>query len=347
MPDYNSFQKAEGFTKSFNKLGLVETFVSDKDIVDLNGFSDAIQIVGSKSATFSTGAVMKANVGKQIGISQLKINTAAKIPLPAIAEVGTPGTATYSRGTSSWSSQFIDVDTATVITSSVDNTQVLRIFDTQSSIAKTIDMSITEPAPLLIFNPTAYAYDGSGGSYQAYTKEIRSNWGKTYTVDESDDITFATGVTNIITDGNEASLASINTTKRYFRVTEKTAVTYTTANVFVTNQNGSGTPNTCFAGCGGMTKTARNVPNITVDSIVDIAPPLSQVTVKVRSSVGLDVANGSVIIPDQIMGESEQLVFDTDLLVVDKGQYLTVEIVSVVDLEIPVTLSEITSVAEV
>lgn len=72
-----------------------------------------------------------------------------------------------------------------------------------------------------------------------------------------------------------------------------------------------------------------------------------QVTVRVRGSNALDTADGDIIINDQIMNENETLTFTTDLLLTGEGQYVTLQIVSLTDFDIPVTLSEITSIQEV
>jgi len=77
----------------------------------------------------------------------------------------------------------------------------------------------------------------------------------------------------------------------------------------------------------------------------DIGP--NQVTVRLRSSATQDVADGTVLISDQVMNESSQLTFSTQLLLTGIGQFVTVEIVSLTSFDIPVTLSDITSVKEV
>lgn len=80
-----------------------------------------------------------------------------------------------------------------------------------------------------------------------------------------------------------------------------------------------------------------------------IDPSTSDVTVKVRSSVTLDTADGTILITDQVMNENESLTFDTDLLLTENptGDFVTLEIVSQTGNIIPVTLSEITSIKEV
>jgi len=75
----------------------------------------------------------------------------------------------------------------------------------------------------------------------------------------------------------------------------------------------------------------------------------ANVTVKVRSSVSLDTADGTILITDQIMNENETLTFDTNLLLTSNpnGTFVTVEIVSQIGGEISVTLDEITSIQEI
>ena len=72
-------------------------------------------------------------------------------------------------------------------------------------------------------------------------------------------------------------------------------------------------------------------------------------TVKVHSSITVDTADGTILIPDQVMNENESLTFDTDLLLTGNptGDFVTVEIVSLLSTDVPVTLSEITSIKEV
>lgn len=88
---------------------------------------------------------------------------------------------------------------------------------------------------------------------------------------------------------------------------------------------------------------------VNVSEIFEDIGITDSVTVKVRSSSTLDTANGTILITDQVMGENESLTFDTDLLLTGNptGDFVTVEIVSLTSADIPVTLSEITSIKEV
>lgn len=84
-----------------------------------------------------------------------------------------------------------------------------------------------------------------------------------------------------------------------------------------------------------------------INEIFEEADPNATVTVRVRSSVTINTANGDVLITDQVMNENEILTFDTELLLTGNSQFVTLEIVSLTSLNIPVTLSEITSIQEV
>lgn len=74
---------------------------------------------------------------------------------------------------------------------------------------------------------------------------------------------------------------------------------------------------------------------------------VNQVTVRIRSSATLDTADGTILINDQVMGENEVLTFDTSLLLTGPSEFITLEIVSLTSFDLPVTLSEITSIQEV
>jgi len=58
-----------------NAGSLVEVEADNTDTVDTLGISDAISVVGAKTAKFSDTSVMQANAGLRIGLTQLKINT--------------------------------------------------------------------------------------------------------------------------------------------------------------------------------------------------------------------------------------------------------------------------------
>jgi len=71
-------------------VGGLEFVVSDPtDTDDVGGFSDTINTVGAaKTAKFSGAAIMQANLGKKIGISQLKINNAGFVPRSSVVIQG-------------------------------------------------------------------------------------------------------------------------------------------------------------------------------------------------------------------------------------------------------------------
>jgi len=70
------------------------------------------------------------------------------------------------------------------------------------------------------------------------------------------------------------------------------------------------------------------------------------VTVRVRSSVTQDTADGTIIISDQVMNPSTTLTFDEDLLLTDNGEFVTLELVSTTSL-LDVNLEEVTTIKEV
>lgn len=133
-----------------------------------------------------------------------------------------------------------------------------------------------------------------------------------------DDISYTTLGSVNNTDGDAPTITNWGTFQwRYIRVTH-----------------------TATSGVAGNTASTNLTENVT-------QPPVNNVTVRVRSSATLDTADGTVLITDQTMTENSSLTFDTDLLLTDNGQYVTLEIVSQTGNIIPVTLSEITSIKEV
>lgn len=59
--------------KNIRPSGLLEVEADNTDSVDTNGFSDVLSIVGAKTAKFSGGSTMQANIGLRIGTTQIKI----------------------------------------------------------------------------------------------------------------------------------------------------------------------------------------------------------------------------------------------------------------------------------
>jgi len=99
---------------------------------------------------------------------------------------------------------------------------------------------------------------------------------------------------------------------------------------------------TVTTGAGGNPATALLTETV-------LQPPVNNVTVKVRSSLSIDTADGTILITDQVMTENSQLTFVNPYLLTGEptGDFVTVEIVSQNGNNIPVTLSEITSIKEV
>jgi len=134
----------------------------------------------------------------------------------------------------------------------------------------------------------------------------------------SDDISYTTLGSIVNTDGDSPTVTNWGTfTWRYIRITH-----------------------TATSGVGGNTASTSMVENVTQPSVNDV-------TVRVRSSATIDTADGDVIITDQLMEENESLTFITDLLLTGEAQYVTLEIASQTGNEIPVSLSDITSILEV
>jgi len=267
-------------------VGGLEFVVSDAtDSDDVGGFSDAIQVVSAKTAKFSGGATMQANSGLKIGLSQVKINTAAEIPIQ-------PRDVFIESLSGNWTG-FVGQETAGSSSTSPGPTNSV-VFDFESIDTQTLQS-------------TTNGQFGGAGNGITLLYEI-----------SDDDISYTSlgSVTN--QDGDFPTVTNYGTrTWRYVRVTH-----------------------TSTFGVGGNTASTGLLEIVT-------QPPVNNVTVKVRSSVTLDTADGTVLISDQLMNELSTLTFDTQLLLTGSSQFVTVEIVSQTGNEIPVTLSDITSVKEV
>lgn len=70
-------------------------------------------------------------------------------------------------------------------------------------------------------------------------------------------------------------------------------------------------------------------------------------TVKIRASNTKDTADGTVLVGDTVRSPNTSLTLDTDLFLVESGQFYTLEIVSFDESEIDVNLETITSIKEV
>jgi len=68
--------------------GIFVAVADETDTIDVNGFSESIQVVGAKTAQFSNLDIMRANTGKRIGIRTLKINSFDAIPAARVEVVG-------------------------------------------------------------------------------------------------------------------------------------------------------------------------------------------------------------------------------------------------------------------
>jgi len=332
--------------------GLEFAVSEDTDTVDVGGFSDSILTPSAITAQFSDLATMQANSGKRIGMTQLKIKTNALNP-PTLTEVVAPLVNTFEVGTDGDPNQFRDQDTAADISlTTFLNNESFRIYDLNTSTSKTIDVTMSEDSTDEIFNVLNKRASLGSNDCGIVRKKINSNYTRLWDVDESDDITFTVGVTNLLSDVATAAVTNIPTTKRYLRFTEKKDVGFSTSNTNEGNENNCLGSNCtvptgcCVSGCGGMTKTDRNIPNNVFTSIIN-ADLTTTVTVKVRSSISSNTADGTVLITDQVMNASETLTFDTDLLLTGEpsGDFVTLEVVA--GDQVPAFLDEITSIKEV
>ena len=289
-------------------LGGLEFVVSDAtDSDDVNGFSDAIQIVGAKTAKFSGGGTMQANSGLIIGLSQLKINTAGATPGARTEEaanfVGWPANGTL-----------------------VDNNE------NTSEIA-----SIGSPIAVINYGSKAVRNVRLVGQLDGVGTEFGSTGVKTLQYEISDD--------NIIyTD-------PVTTNKIWATLNVPAGgdmmggIPHSSGKISFDDPN---TQDFQYIKILGISTAAGGVSNTgTMFQVTEADVGVNQVTVRIRSSVGLDTADGSVLINDQVMNELETLTFNTSLLLTGPTQFVTLEIVSLTNFDIPVTLSEITSVQEV
>jgi len=295
--------------KNIRPGGLLEVEADPTDTVDTNGFSDPIQVVGAKTAKFSGGGIMKANVGKRIGLTQLKINSAAGVSVrtevaPDFVSFPSTGVTVDNNNTTFTISDDIGatgeavIDYGSIATRNIK--LVTRITYTQAEFGSS--------------GALTFVYQISDDNI-TYTNPVTSNptFQTLSTVAGGDMMGGGVIDTGIIT-YDDANLQSF----RYVKIT-------------VTRNGTSDSARTWF------------IYQITEDIIVGI----DQVTVRVRSSVTQDGTDGTIIINNQVMNVNETLTFDTELLLTGNGEYVTVEIVSVLNDPVPVTLSEITSILEV
>jgi len=116
----------------------------------------------------------------------------------------------------------------------------------------------------------------------------------------------------------------------------------------------AGSPNDQFLSASNQTyRFARVTANVSIAGngalvgafeIFELGP--GTVTTNIRSSITQDANDGTIILANQILAQSSSIVFDSDVLLIGSGQFVTLEIVSFSDAEMPVSLSSITSVKE-
>jgi len=279
----------------------------ETDSIDVTGFSDPIQTVEAKTAKFSGGGNMQANSGLRIGMTQLKINTSDAAPAVRV-EVGA------------------DFITFPVTGATVDN-----------DVATTNSTSASSGGEAVIDYGSIANRDIQLVTYMQYTQpEFGSSGAMTFVYQISDDnITYTDPVTSsptfqslsIVAGGDMMGGGVISTG----------IVTYNDANT----QNFRYIKITLTTS-GTASAQQWRIYQATTQSLVT-----PQVTVRVRSSNTIDTADGDIIIADQLMNENETLIFTTELLLTGEAQFVTLEIVSLTDFDIPTTLSEITSIKEV
>jgi len=295
-------------SKLVDIAGLSFAVSQETDPVDAGGFSDPIQVVSAKSAKFSGGGDMKANSGLRIGMTQLKINTGDSTPGVRI-EIGADFVGWVANGTI------------------VDNSEVTFV-----------SASIGAPIAVIDYGSVATRKARLVGRLSAIRPEFGSPTTLTLQYEISDDnITYTDPVTTnkiwaslsyvaggdmmggIPADSGIVSFVDPNTQSfRFIKILGIQTV------------------------AGGGTSKTGHMYQVTED-----LGGVSTVTVRIRSSIGLDTADGSVIISDQVMNPNEILTFTTDLLLTGEGEFVTLQIVSLSNLDIPVTLSDITSIQEV
>ena len=295
-------------SSKLSDVGGLEFVVSEAaDIDDVGGFSDAIQTVGAETAKFSGGSTMQANSGLKIGMSQLKINTAGATP-GARTEVGADFVGWAVNGTL------------------VDNNE------NTSEIA-----SIGSPIAVIDYGSVAVRTPRLVGQLDGIGTEFGSTGVKTLQYEISDDnITYTDPVTT------NKIWASLNVPAGGDMMG---GIPHSSGKISFDDPN---TQSFRFIKILGISTAAGGVSNTgTMFQVTEADVGVNQVTVRVRSSATLDTADGSVLISGQVMNELESLTFDTQLLLTGPSEFVTVEIVSLTSFDIPVTLSEITSVKEV
>ncbi len=291
-----------------NVGALVEVEADNTDSVDVNGFTDSIQTVGAKTAKFSNNDVMKANSGLRIGLLQVKINSGLVINNPR-TEVAADFVGWVANGT------LIDDNETTFVNTTIG--VPVAVIDYGSIATRTARLVGELTGIRNEFGATSVLtlqYEISDDNI-TYTDPVTTNkiWATlsiTQTGDMGGNIAISSGIISF----NDPNTQSF----RYIRILGIQTIVG-----------------------GGSLKQGK------MFQVTEAPTGVSTVTVRVRSSVTLDTPDGSVIIPDQIMNQTETLTFDTELLLTGDGEYVTVEIVSFSNLPISIILSEITSIQEV
>lgn len=167
----------------------------------------------------------------------------------------------------------------------------------------------------------------------------KSSNGDSVTVDFGDIQTanlFATGAHNC--NCSQTSTLEFSTDD----ITYFLASSINTGTAQVVNHNG-GTQTYRFA---RLTAVQVNANTIRLDTITETAL-VSNTTYNIRSSATLDTADGDILIGPILLLQNSTDVFDTDLLLTGNGEFVTLEVVSYTEGDVPITLSEITSIKEV
>lgn len=295
------------FSKGVDGGGIVDAYADETDTVDINGFSDSIQVVGAKTAKFSNNAIMQANSGLRIGLRKLKINTGNATPgirteVAADFVIFPANGNTVDDNESTFSGSGVVAGEAVIDYGSIDTRDiklVTRMFYTQAEFGSNGEMTMV--------------YQISDDGVNFFDPVTSSPTFQTLAVFPGGDMMGGGTIDSGIVTYNDPNLQSFQFVK----------ITLTSTG----------------------TASARNwqIYQVTEQTVTNT------VTVKVRSSVTQDTADGTILITDQVMNQNETLTFDTDLLLTGNptGDFVTVEIVSFTGFDIPVTLSEITSIKEV
>jgi len=284
--------------------------VSDPtDTDDVGGFSDPIQSVSAKTAKFSDTTTMKANAGLKIGITQLKIIATGAVP-PARSEVAADFMNFPANGNT------VDNDETTFSQYVLGNPPLTvtpeAVIDYGSIAVRDIKLVTRMFANKLNFNggTQSFVYQISDDNI-TYIDPVTSN-----PIFQINSVPPGSGLRDTgITTYNDANSQSF----RYVKIT-----------IIFTGTSQSGFNFTW------------QIYQVTVQNL-----GANQAVVNVRSSDNINTANGTILLNGVIINELQTLTFNSSLLLTGLGKYVTLEIVSLTSFDIPITLSEITTVKEV